>query len=579
MCIFFVIVSSIFETTARFALLTIPALCYATLLAILACLKGAFNSWGYVRSNEIFILAGNGFLCVALFVHALHFDQRPTKEDNTMKFTRILTIWLCKLQIVITTEWVVCITIQWFHKRRKHSPNEALRKRRLAELHRTFKDIRMARYGGLTFISELESGHEVGDSCVYFPKDKLPVGRSLSRPPTETNETKLLPGFLRCSCCVDDSCSSYPVSTEHDDERNYDHAPRHLEHRSNLRTEFLARPGWQHLSMNSDEDISAAFKPHSLCNICRRICCVSKFIQSQDSFNPLRHFGLHIRERECFEHYSTPRELFESVENGCHLCTLIWTSMSPVQRESLLAADATLQKQREQVLATALEDDERNGIEIRYHRRRRVRVVIESFDGDIQPTDSQLRSSHSLEPGKGAAQIVPHFGRFKRPRRWMTGIRDFEDHMLVEQGESEFVPPILILQCHQETSGPIKMPFSNSTGSDYAMSLIRNWLQETKSTESTGFLPGRVLHVGSALEFGIVRIMDKDEILRRALAARVNGSDVFMMDGCDHKFAMGCLHTSSQQCCACLAEEWKSTQRQLNIRTKQFPYCPRCKGW
>jgi hypothetical protein len=123
--------------------------------------------------------------------------------------------------------------------------------------------------------------------------------------------------------------------------------------------------------------------------------------------------------------------------------------MSPAQRVSLLAADATLQIQREEALATAPEKDEENAIEKSYHRRRRIRLVIEPFHGDIPPTDSQLRKAHSLEPRKGAAQIVPHFRRFKRPRRWMPGIRYFKHHILVEQGESEFAPSILILQCDQ----------------------------------------------------------------------------------------------------------------------------------
>lgn len=574
--IFLVIISSIGESNARFVMLTLPALCYAIGLFILGFVKVSFNSWGYIRSNEISILAGNGFLCVALLLHAFNFDQRPTKEDRTLKFTRSFTIWLCSFQIAITAEWAVCFAIQWLHKWRKHLPNEALRDRRLTELHRTFKDIRMARYGGLTSISDSQRSHEVGDSCIYFPRDKLLVGRSLSRPLIETNESQLFPQFLRCSCCIDSS--SYPVSTEYGNEQNDGYIPRHLESRSNIRFEFLARVGWQHLSLSSDRVTPAAFTPHSLCNICRCICCASNIIQSRDSFNPLRHFGLYIRERELFEHYPTPLELSESVKNGCHLCTLIWTSMSPAQRMSLLAADATLQIQREQALAIAVEQDERNAIEKRYHRRRRIRLLIEPIDGDIPPTDSQVRRAHSLEPRKGAAQIVPHFGRFKRPRRWMPGIRDFESHMLVEQGESEFAPPILILQCDQQTSGPITMPLSDSTGSGYAMSLIRRWLQDTESAEATSFLPGRVLHIGSALEFGIVRVMDRDEITARSLAARNNSSDSLMADRCDHKFAMGCLNAIGQQCCACLAEEWKSTRRQVSIQMKQLPFCPRCKG-
>ena len=152
----------------------------------------------------------------------------------------------------------------------------------------------------------------------------------------------------------------------------------------------------------------------------------------------------------------------------------------------------------------------------------------------------------------------------------MFKIRDFEAHMLVEHGESEFASPILMLRCHTGTIGPIKMPFSNSTGSGYAMSLIKRWLQDTELSESTGFLPGRLLHVGSALKFGIVRVIDKNEIKAQALTSRNNLDEV----QCAHKFAMGCLSTIGRNCCLCLARGWK----QLNIQTKQFSYCPRCES-
>lgn len=75
------------------------------------------------------------------------------------------------------------------------------------------------------------------------------------------------------------------------------------------------------------------------------------------------------------------------------------------------------------------------------------------------------------------------------------------------------------------------MLFSTLTGSEFAISLMRNWLKDTESIESTSFLLGLVLHVGSALEFDIVRIMGKDEILSQAYAARVNGSNAIWQMG------------------------------------------------
>ncbi|KAI3320528.1 heterokaryon incompatibility protein-domain-containing protein [Xylariaceae sp. AK1471] len=578
-CIFLVIVSSIGENNGRFAILTIPSLCYACGLTFLVCIKTSFNSWRYIRSTESFILSGNCILCVALLSNALHFDDSPTKEDHTLKFTRRFTIWLCTYQLVIIVECIICLAIQWNHKWRQHIPDEALRQRRIAELHQTFKDIRLARYGGLTSVPGSESSHEVDDSCVYFPTNKLLVEESLNRPLTETNEPQLLPQFIRCSCCIDDLSSLYPVPSRHGNEENNDYFPPHLRNRSSIRSEFLTHPGWQHISPNSNERAPTAFKPHSLCNICLWICCSSRFVQSRDPFNPLRHFGLHIRERECFEHYPTPRELYASASNGCHLCTLIWTSLSPTQRVSLLAADIALQTRQERDLAKAQENHERRAIQKEYHCHRRVRVVIEPFDGDVAPVDSQVKSVHSLEPGKGSAQIIPHFGRYKRPRRWMCGIRDFKDHLLVEQGESEFAPPILILQSPPHISGPIMMPFSESTGSSYSMSLIKRWLHDTESVEAITFLPGRLLYIGSALKFGIVRVMGKEEIMVRMLAAGNRDGGLLMTDECEHKFALGCLDTSGPQCCACLAGDWETAPGQAHNHPTQFHYCPRCKEY
>ena len=572
--ILLVIISSIGEMNSKFVLLTVPALCYAIGLPISACFKTSFNSSSYIRSYESLILVGNTFLCAALFWHALNFDQRPTKEDRTLKFTRSFTIWLCVFQIANTVQVAVSLVIQRAHYLLRHSPDEALRNRRFAELHRTFKDLRTARYGGLTSIPIHSRPNEASDGCAYFPNDKVPTGRSLSRPKVESDEAELFHHFLRCSCCIDNMSSDHAFA-EYDHERNSSSTPAHLKSRSDARFEFLTRPGWQHLPQEYSQE---TFKAHSLCALCQNICCTSNIIQSRDSFNPSRHFGLFIREREQFEHYATPQQLSESVKRGCHLCTLIWASMSPGQHTSLLTADATLEAQRDQLLAITPNADERRTTENEYDGRRRIRLFVETFDRDITPLDSQIRRSHSLEVGKGAAQIVPHFGRFKRPRRWMSGIRNFQNQMLVEQGEAEFAAPILILRCDQNNSGPIKMPISDSTGSAYSMSLIRSWLHETESTDYASFLPGRVLHIGSALKFGFIRVLDQGDIQNRLSAAQSANFPSHLADECEHKFAIGCSNAGGGHCCACMAGEWSSNPASLNDYMEHNPYCPRCEG-
>jgi len=579
-CIFLVIISSIGETNARFVPLTVPALCYALGLSILVCVKSLFNSWKYIRSNEFLLVLGNGVICVWLLLRALEFDDHPTEDDRVIKFTRRFTLWLCTYELILIVESIICAVIKWNHKWHRHLPDESLRERRIKKLHRTFKDVRKARYGGLTAVPNLENSHDFGDGCIYFPGEKALSGRPLrcSRPLVRANEALLSPEFLRCSCCIDDSSLSYPASSPQNEETN-DDFPVHLRYRSDIRSEFLARPVWQHLSPLYSEDIPSTFKPHSLCNLCLWISCTSNIIQSRESHNPLRHFGLYIRERESFEHYASSQELFESVQNGCHLCTLIWTSMSPAQSTALLVADTTLQAQQEQALSTARDDKAIKAIRKDYHARRRLRLVVESFNSHVPPVDSQVKLAHSLGPGRGAAQIVPHFGGYKRPRRWMHAIRDFERHLLLEPGESAFAPPILVLPRQTaHTVGPLHMPISDSTGSPYSVSLIKHWLQDTETEQEADFLPGRVIHVGAALEYGIVRVIDRDEIVARSIAIREYGIESLSEDECAHRFPLGCLNPAGQQCCACLANARDSGRRGEENHMRENSYCPRCKG-
>ena len=557
-----------------FIKLTVPALCYSLLLTIFPVVKASFNSWTYFRSTESLLLIVNAALCVSLFVHSLNFDQ----TDRYIRFTRRFTNGLCRIELIVIAAWTVSLTVQRLHKVRKHEPDFAYRDRRLAELHRTFRDIRLARYGGLTHFPESKDSPEFGDGCVYFPRDKLSAEKSLSRPQLKTYECQMFPRFLRCSCCINDSCITCPKSIGYDSEQSANNFPERLKHRLNVRSKFLAHTVSRSSSLNTDEPTSAV-NPHLLCNVCLWICCSSSILQARDALNPIRHFSPHIRERECFEHYSIPQMLFDSAKNGCHLCTLIMSSMSPEQHQSLFDTDSTLEDQRRRALEEASEDGGKQAIEEKYRRLRRVRLTIETFDGDIQPRDSQLKNVHSLEISKGGAQIVPHFGKFHRPRRWMRCIRDFEKHMLVEDGELEFAPPILILQSRLKEQHPIRMPISNNTGSGYSMALIRRWLMDTEGSFQIGtFLPGRVIHVDSALKVGIIRVLEKDEIMARVYATVFGEGESPWAEECKHKFAMGCLNTSSHKCCTCSSQGSVSTQRQLDLRKELYSSCPRCKG-
>lgn len=112
---------------------------------------------------------------------------------------------------------------------------------------------------------------------------------------------------------------------------------------------------------------------------------------------------------ETFGHCLSVVELQRRSELGCHLCTLIWSSMSEEQQGELMSQDQRLVVELEGALAN-LREVEASIIK----RKRAVRIKIQSPWAQRQWT-SPWRSRHSFD----ALRLIPHFGEQQLARRWM----------------------------------------------------------------------------------------------------------------------------------------------------------------
>lgn len=136
---------------------------------------------------------------------------------------------------------------------------------------------------------------------------------------------------------------------------------------------------------------------------------------------------------EDFNHWPTPAELKESAELGCHLCTLIWHTLSYEQQNELLKLDATLANELEDELRiVAIEDDDdekqRNETRLKYYQKRSIRIRIEPLwhysktaivhEGDVvHEGDGVPMGSWTPQPNK--PRLIPHFGGFRIAQRWL----------------------------------------------------------------------------------------------------------------------------------------------------------------
>jgi hypothetical protein len=274
-------------------------------------------------------------------------------------------------------------------------------------------------------------------------------------------------GFLRCACCIESSFT--PVSREygHDPEIAASNADR--DDWSRFRQMFL-RKSPVDVTTGFLPELDAANNVHKLCSVCENVS--ARIIQHlgvagrRSSLAKMLHPD---RDVLSLRHHSKPSTLEESSAT-CHLCALIWGSLNGSQQASLLEGDKH---------AFGSYDDDPHSINSKVHGQRAIRLVI-------------------LEN-----MLIPHFGGFKRPRRWEKAISGFRDER-TEAG-SEFANPLYLTgpgygddymdyeNFARRRSGPLVLPVTDHTGSDSVIAWVKHTLKGRRSTSS--WLPTRILDV------------------------------------------------------------------------------------
>lgn len=278
---------------------------------------------------------------------------------------------------------------------------------------------------------------------IYHPRKKLPKGKALPQPDHEREERRAFPYFLRCSCCID-AAPIHVADVEPTTGGRYSSGREQHEDWNINRTSFLQKPPTCHLG---GFPVGDSLDLHRLCSVCKNLCASSRILNFLGQSSFCHHFRLQLRDVENLVHHDTPQTLRQAVEHGCHLCTLFWNCMNEDQQRVLLEGDHKIQLELENELDLARGRHDEVDIRRRYQARRCVTIVVESLavhplDKPDLPTDFSMALKHSLLVTP-YAQLIPHFGNMKRPRRWKKSIRDFEH--IAYDGESEFTNPIYVV--------------------------------------------------------------------------------------------------------------------------------------
>jgi hypothetical protein len=156
--------------------------------------------------------------------------------------------------------------------------------------------------------------------------------------------------FSRCYCCVgpEPASRAIPLVTL----TNTKSLTKLAAWRKS-RLSFLGKKPKSHLGDvgKISGDFLRESRPHRICIKCEAMCSTSRKILTIVPGPRIKHMiGLPLFDRdkfkicqdECYEHYATPAELEQStregceypgevVKIGCHLCSLIWATLSPDQ--------------------------------------------------------------------------------------------------------------------------------------------------------------------------------------------------------------------------------------------------------
>lgn len=294
---------------------------------------------------------------------------------------------------------------------------------------------------------------------VYHSRERLPRGTALPQDQFEKLQRNTFPYFLRCGCCVD-LASILPDDLEVGTQARSNLSPALHSEWHSTRDEFLQRPTVSHLCGLPSDTVP---RLHRLCSKCKKLCVTSQILRFEGQSNFRHKFRLRLRDLEVFVHWETAGLMFQNAQSGCHLCTLFWNSMNDEQQQILLRGDRKLELDLQRELEFAHNAIERADIRRQFLAQRSITIVVESLaidsaDKPDLPIDFNMASKHSLQVTP-YAQLIPHFGALKRPRRWIRTVRGFE-HILYE-GESEFADPIYIIPAKLEgTLFPVITPFS-----------------------------------------------------------------------------------------------------------------------
>jgi hypothetical protein len=255
--------------------------------------------------------------------------------------------------------------------------------------------------------------------------------------PVQSSDLALLDGttdvFSRCYCCLDGELPTRALPLLMPNKKR---PIERLKRFQDLRSSFLDRkPTSPFGDINElSADFSYEMKPHRLCSKCELMCEGSPWLnenfnsgfgvrkdpRSQSFFSPIYDM--------CFEHYSTPAELARSVQGGCeqdnehdkvgcHLCSLIWATLSQYQQDELLRLDAELQADLERALREA-EETGKPLVDVRkrFHARRCVIIKIENAAVGGWSWTAGIPSTRSA---RSEIRLVPHFGGTRIANKWM----------------------------------------------------------------------------------------------------------------------------------------------------------------
>lgn len=195
------------------------------------------------------------------------------------------------------------------------------------------------------------------------------------------------------------------------------------------------------------------------------------------------------------EHMPSIRELLGSVQNGCHLCAIFWSSLNSDEQSELLAADLFLEAEMQRELSQLADSQRQAAARESFRIRRRV---------CIKATPSC---------------IVPHFCGNKVPKRWLdTSQRNDLPAALLSKGQLQVVrAPWYIETFDKEVelnTGYFEKhgltPISYNTGDDLVRTLIIHVFDMNPLALDSTWIPTRLVDVSALATTGRITVRSSE---------------------------------------------------------------------